>query len=74
MLRLTQFLIALFASSVRTRLSLQLEIAALQHQLSVYRYERRRPRITRAERLLWSTVARLWSDWRRVLFSCSHGR
>jgi hypothetical protein len=28
------------ASSVRTRLSLQLEVAALRHQLSVYRAKR----------------------------------
>ncbi len=68
MLRLAHFVISPFASSVRTRLSLQLEIAALRHQLSVYQYEQRRPRITRADRLLWSIVARLWWDWRRALY------
>jgi len=68
MLTLVQFLISLFASSARTRLSLQLEIAALRHQLSLYQHEQRRPRITGADRLLWSIVARLWSDWRRALY------
>jgi hypothetical protein len=52
MLRLVQFVISLFASSVRTQLSLQLEIAALRHQLSVYQHEQRRPHITWADRLL----------------------
>jgi hypothetical protein len=35
MVRVVQFLVSLFASSLRTRLSLQLEVAALRHQLSV---------------------------------------
>jgi hypothetical protein len=35
MLRLTQYVVTLFSSGLRTRLSLQLEIAALRHQLSV---------------------------------------
>ncbi len=68
MLRLAQFVISLFASSARTRLSLQLEIAALRRKLSAYQYEQRRPRITRVDRLLWSIVARRWWDWRRALY------
>jgi len=68
MRRLAQFMISLFASSVRTRLSLQLEIATLRHQLSVYQHEQRRPHITRADRLIWSIVVRLWSDWRGALY------
>lgn len=36
--------------------------------LSVYQFEPRRPRILPADRLLWSIVAKLWSDWRRALF------
>ena len=43
------------AAATRERLSLQLEIVALRHQLSVY--ERRRPRRCRLEpgdRVLWS--------------------
>jgi transposase InsO family protein len=68
MLRLLQFVVSLFTSSLRSRLCLQLEIAALRHQLFVYQYQRRRPRIAAADRLLWSIVARLWSEWRRALF------
>ena len=36
MVRLIRFLLAVLTSSLRTRLSLQLEIAALRHQLSLY--------------------------------------
>jgi len=68
MVRLLHFLVSLITTSVRTRLSLQLEITLLRHQLSVYQFERRRPQILPADRLLWSIVARLWSDWRRALF------
>ena len=68
MVHLLRFLVSLFTSSLRSRLSLQLEVAALRHQLSVYQLQQRRPRIAPADRLLWSILARLWSDWRRALF------
>jgi hypothetical protein len=58
------------AAATRERLSLQLEIVALRHQLSVY--ERRRPRRFRLEpgdRVLWTWLARHWPEWRdRVRF------
>ncbi len=68
MVRLTRLVITLFASSLRTRLSLQLEIAALRHQLAMYQKEHRRPRVTGADRPLWSIVARFWADSRGVLY------
>ena len=68
MVRVVHFLGSLLASSLRTRLSLQLEVAALRHQLSVYQSQRRRPRIAPADRLLWSLMAKLWAHWRRALF------
>jgi transposase InsO family protein len=68
MVRLLHFLGSLFASSLRTRLPLQLEVAALHHQLSLYQFGRCQPRIAAADRLLWSIMAKLWSDWRRALF------
>jgi len=36
---LLRFLVSLFTSSLRSRLSLQLEVAALRHQLSVYQFQ-----------------------------------
>ncbi len=68
MTHLIQFLFSLIASSARTRLSLQLEVAALRHQLSVYRAERRKPRISSSDRLLWSLVSKWWSGWRKALY------
>ena len=68
MTHLIQFLFSLIASSARTRLSLQLEVAMLRHQLSVYRAECRRPRISSSDRLLWSFVSKWWSGWREALY------
>ncbi len=68
MVRMFRFALSLLTSTLRTRLSLQLEIAALRHQLSLYQSKRRRPRIAPADRLLWSVVAKLWSGWRKALF------
>jgi hypothetical protein len=55
-------------SALHSRLSLQLEIAALRHQLSVYQRAQSRPAITSSDRLLWSLLAHLWSNWRGALF------
>ena len=68
MARLLHFLVSLLTASLRSRLSLQLENAALHHQLSAYRLKGQRPRITPADRLLWSVLATWWSPWRRALF------
>ncbi len=53
------------AVGFRRRLSLQLEIVALRHQLSVYERSRpRRFRLKPGDRVLWSWLARLWPQWR----------
>ena len=66
--RVLCFLFSLLTTTLRSRLSLQLEIAALRHQLSAYRVKGERPRIAPPDRLLWSLIANLWPQWRRVLF------
>ena len=68
MIRLIQFILILVATSARSRLSLQIENSALRHQLSVYRKSGQRPRIRPADRLLWSVIPGLWSNWRDALF------
>ena len=68
MTHLIHFLLAFITSSARSRLTLQLEIATLRHQLSAYRAERRKPRISLADRLLWSFVSKCWSGWREALY------
>ena len=51
----------------RSRLSLQIEILALRHQLGVYQRTARRVRIQPADRILWAWLSRHWSRWREVL-------
>jgi hypothetical protein len=67
---MTALLIALFAalrSPVRSRLELEVEILALRHQLAVLqRQAPKRPRLSRADRLLWGLLSRFWPDWRRA--------
>ena len=53
-----------FVSTVfRSRLSLQFEIIALRHQLTVYQRTAKRPRINPGDRVLWSWIGRHWSGW-----------
>ena len=55
-------------SLVRSRLELETEILALRHQLAVLqRQAPRRPRLGRADRLLWVLLSRLWPNWRRAV-------
>lgn len=63
-----RFLSSFLTSTLRSRLSLQLEIAALRHQLTAYQFQRQRPCIKPSDRLLWSLLAKFWSGWRKVLF------
>jgi putative transposase len=68
MTRWLVFLVAFVAGTCRSRASLQLEVAALRHQLAIYKAQRRRPRIRPTDRLLWSLISRWWSQWRRALY------
>ncbi|MBE3096427.1 MAG: hypothetical protein IMZ44_04780 [Planctomycetes bacterium] len=64
---MTTLLVALFAalrSTVQSRADLAAEILALRHQLAVLqRQAPRRPRLGRAERLLWVLLSRIWPNW-----------
>jgi putative transposase len=60
-------LLAFVASLFRSRMSLQLEILALPHQLTLYHRLSRRPHVRPSDRILWSWLARGWSRWRAVL-------
>ncbi|MCP4284075.1 MAG: integrase, partial [Gammaproteobacteria bacterium] len=56
-------------TSVRSRLSLQAENAALRNQLSLYRKSGQMPRIRPTDRLLWCFIAKFWSGcWRAALY------
>src|SRR6516165_2689805 len=61
---ITAFLAAI-RSSFRTRAELEAEILALRHQLAVLQQAApRRLRLSRADRLLWVLLSRIWSGWR----------
>jgi putative transposase len=61
-------LLAGLMSTLRTRASLQFEILALRHQLTVLQRNRKRQISLRAcDRILWVALARLWPDWRKAL-------
>jgi hypothetical protein len=65
--------IAFVTTLLRSRMSLQIEIAALRHQLAVYERSARRPRIHPGDRILWSWIARknypVESPWTGAVFS-----
>src|SRR5882762_3461092 len=59
-------LLALVASTFRTRAALQAEIVALRHQIAVLQQSApRRLRLRQSDRLLWILLSRFWSGWRR---------
>jgi hypothetical protein len=60
-------LLTFLATLCRLRLSMQLEILALRHQLAVYQRSARRPRLKAGDRLLGSWLSPLWAGWQRVL-------
>jgi hypothetical protein len=61
-------LLALIASSFRTRAALQAEILALRHQLAVLQANApRHLRLQRSDRVLWVLLSRFWSGWRPCL-------
>ena len=52
---------------VRSRASLEIEVIALRHQLSVLQRSVKRPQLTPADRFLWAWLAALWRDWLSAL-------
>src|SRR5205085_2895358 len=60
-------LIAYVVSPLRSHQSLRLENMALRHQLAVYHHTVQRPKLRPADRLFWSWLSRLWSDWQEAL-------
>ncbi len=68
MSQVSAFVTSFLMCTLRSRVSLQLEVAALHHQLSLFQGTNRRPLIRSSDRLLWSILARLWSSWRGALY------
>jgi putative transposase len=51
----------------RSRLSMQMELIALRHQIAVYKQSISRPKLRPTDRLLWVWLSRLWSGWQQAL-------
>ena len=62
-----RFFISVVFSTVSSRLSLQMEIAALRHQLSVYQRNGQKPRVKPSDRILWSYIAKVHGGWKAFL-------
>src|SRR6476469_2407516 len=62
------YVVAAAASAAfKSRATLQLENPALRHQLGVLRRSVKPPKLTSADRLLWTWLCEAWSDWRSAL-------
>jgi len=55
--------LALLPLPSRTDLSMQMEILALRHQLTVYQRSGTKPRLNPADRIFWAWLSRVWSGW-----------
>ena len=60
-------LAAAASAAFKSRATLHLENLALRHQLGVLRRSVKRPKLTSADRLLWTWLCEVWSDWRSAL-------
>src|SRR5579859_4255930 len=68
MLRLFALVFGAVCSCFQTRTALQLEIMARRHQINVLRRSQRgRVGLSRADRLFWTLLRRLWPGWRSTL-------
>jgi putative transposase len=66
-LSLLHLLAAAVSVAFNSRATLQLENLALRHQLGVLRRSVKRPKLASADRLLWTWLCEVWSDWRSAL-------
>ena len=66
-LSLLHLLAAAVSVAFKSRATLQLENLALRHQLGVLRRSVKRPKLASADRLLWTWLCEVWSDWRSAL-------
>jgi transposase InsO family protein len=67
MLSVVSILFTSISAWFRSRLSVQLELIALRHQVAVYKQSISRPKLRPTDRLLWVWLSRLWPGWQEVL-------
>jgi hypothetical protein len=56
----------------RSRVSMQIEIVALRHQIAVYKQTVSRPHLQTSDRLFWARLSRLWPGWQDALAFVRH--
>jgi putative transposase len=64
---IVSILLASIGTWFRSRVSMQIEIVALRHQIAVYKQTVSRPRLRTSDRLLWAWLSRLWPGWQDAL-------
>ena len=60
-------LVRFVATFFKSKTTIQVENLALRHQLCVLSRSAKRSKIQPADRVLWSVLARVWSDWKNAL-------
>jgi hypothetical protein len=60
---IVSILLASIGTWFRSRVSMQIEIVALHHQIAAYKQTVSRPRLRTSDRLLWAWLSRLWPGW-----------
>ena len=65
MLLVVRYVLQFWGTVALDRRNLMLENIALRHQVEVPTRTRRRPALQPADRLLWSSLARVWPSWRQ---------
>src|SRR5690242_7934496 len=64
---MTGALLAAFAVFFRSRRDISLEVLALRQQIAVLKRKRRRPMLSRLDRLFWIMLRMVWLRWSDVL-------
>ncbi len=54
-------------SLLRSQAELAAENLALRQQLAILEHKSKRPRLRKRDRIFWTWLSRLWSNWRSVL-------
>ena len=65
MLLVVRYVLRFWGTVAKKRRDLVLENIALRHQLEVLTRTRRQPPLQPGDRLLWSSLSRVWPDWRQ---------
>ena len=53
-------------SVLKSGAAIQAENLALRHHVCVYQRNIKRPKVRPADRILWSSLVRVWTDWRQA--------